>query len=1327
LALSAQAAPPAKLELHPSEHVAIIGNALADRMQHDGTLEAYIHAAHPQDDIAIRNLGFAADEIGSHMRSMDVPPPEEWLTKFKTDVILAFWGFNESFKGYDGLDAFKAELDKYLKTVLAAQYNGKSAPRLVLFSPIAAEKMPDPNFPDPAANNTNLQNYTAAMAEVAKANNVQFVDLYGPSQKLYAAAKQPLTHNGIHLTVAGYQALAPVIYEALFAAQPPASTPLLEKLRDAIEVKNHMWLSRYRTVDQYNIYGQRSTIGYESGKGGPKVDNRAILWPELAVRDVMTENREKRVWALAKGSDIKIDDSNVPEVPKVGSNKPGPNPDGSYPFLDPEEAIKHMTVPKGVKVELVASEKEFPELVSPVQMAWDTKGRLWISAWKNYPERTPWSKEGDKLLVFDIGPNGKATKCTTFLDQLNCPTGFQFYKDGVVVMESPDLWFAKDVKGDGKGVLQERMLDGLDAADSHHETNSMAIEPGGAIYLSDGVFHRTQVETAWGPVRNQDGCLYRWEPRTGRFERYVAYGFANPHGKVFDYWGNDIMTDATGNANYFGPAFSGHIDEPGKHPGMKEFWTRPSRPCPGTAILSSRAWPAEFQGNFLNTNVIGIQGIFRAKITEEGSGLAGETIMKTGPNGEVLKNDAGQPILDNLVTSDDPNFRPSGVSVAPDGSLYFMDWHKPLIGHLQHHLRDPNREMDHGRIYRLTYEGMPLLKPAKIAGEPIEKLLDLLKEPENNVRERAKIELGGRNTADVVAALYQWVASLDPKDPAHEHHLLEALWVKQYHNVVDEGLIKRVLASPDARARAQAIRVITYQRDRIAQPLALIKPLAEDESPRVRLEAIRAASFFRGNDVAEAFVIASNALKKPADYYIDYCFKETAKQLQSLSKETLVPTDPAALAAVIQRMSDGDLNKAAATEPILIERLQRKTIAPENKEKALAQLATLHKSDRTAELVAALQRFDQGLGGSNAASDEIAKMLAATPVPDLTKARALIATLSAQAKEASVRRAAWTALLIGDNDPAKTWADAKSDAAREAFVGAIGNVVDPAFRAKFAPLLTTVLNDTKTAGGLRTAALRALPLTGPENAKANFAILADHLKRDQDRTEAARGILQLPRDSWDKETAGHLAEGILAWAKSVPAGDRSKQDFIEIVQAGNELASLMLPADAARIKRELRGLGVSVFVVKTVREQMRYDTPRLVVEAGKPFEVIFENLDAMGHNFVVVQPGTRQAVAESVQTRQPNQLDKKGRAYVPEDGRNQDKRVIDATKMVEPGQKETLKLTAPGKEGEYEYVCTMPGHWLIMWGKLIVTKNVDAYLQAHPSAEPTGVEALLPK
>lgn len=1300
-ALSARlfAEPPAKLELHQGDHVAIVGNTLADRMLHDGTLEAFIHKAHPQDDVTIRNLGFDADEINLHVRSDDVPPPEEWLKKVQADVVLAFWGFNESFKGYEGLEKFKADLDKYLKDLKAAQYNGKSAPRVVLLSPIAQEKGTDPNWPDAAANNTNLQNYTAAMGEVAKANDVQFVDLYGSSQALYAKAKAPLTHNGIHLKTEGYHELAPVIYEAVFGTKPPEDDALLEKIRAAVVVKNEMWLTRYRTVDQFNIFGGRSTIGYVSSIDGKKYDNRYVLWPELAVRDVMTENREKRVWAVAKGGDLAIDDSNVPPVPKVGTNKPGTNADGSYTFLDPEEAIKHMTVPKGVKVELVASEKQFPELVSPVQMAWDTKGRLWISAWKNYPERTPDSKEGDKLLVLDIGPDGKATKCTTYYDDLNCPTGFQFYKDGVVVMKSPELLYLRDTNGDGKGEVQERVLNGLDAADSHHETNSMAIEPGGAIYLSDGVFHRTGVETAQGPVHNVNGAIYRWEPRSGKFERYVAYGFANPHGKVFDYWGNDIITDATGNANYFAPAFSGHIDFPGSHPSMKQFWERPSRPCPGTAILSSRAWPAEFNGNFLNTNVISIQGIFRVKVTEDGSGLHGET-------------------LEHLVTSDDPNFRPSGISVAPDGSLYFMDWHKPLIGHLQHHLRDPNREQEHGRIYRLTYEGMPLLKPAKIAGEPIPALLDLLKTPENNVRERAKIELGARDTAEVIAGVNKWVAGLDKKDPQYEHHRLEGLWVKQYHNVVDVPLLKQVLTSTEPRARAQAVRVLCYWRDRVPKPLTLLYAAANDASPRVRLEALRAASFFRGDDAEEAIRVAYEVVKQDTDYYLDYTFKETLRQLQSLVPGIVLPTDAKALSYVLGHMSDGELAKAADSEAVFVVRIDRKGFDPVKREQALLGLAHLHETDRVHEIASALERLD-GKGSDGAASaEDLGKLLGLTPPAELARDRVMLASLAEKATQSGVRRAAWAALATADANPTATWAEAKNDQAKEALVGAISALPDPTLRARFQPLLAGIVADPKANGALRTAAVRALPLMGPENAKANFATLAALVQSGHDRASAARAIMQLPHESWDAPTAGPVAESILEYAKTVPAGNRTKQDFVETMQAGMELASLLPAEKAAAVRKELRGLGVSVFVIKTVREQMRYDTPRLVVEAGKPFEVIFENVDVMPHNIVFVQPGTRQKIAEEVQTMKPDKLDKEGRAYMPGDGKKLDNRVMGASRLLEPGQKESVKVNAPGKEGEYEYVCTFPGHWLIMFGKLVVTKDVDAYLQANPVAAP---------
>ena len=865
IALLATTAFGAQLTLNKGDHICYLGNALADRMQHDAWLETLLYARFPRLDLVFRNLAASGDEVATWHRSENFGSRDEWLTRTKADVIFAFYGFNESFKGPGGIDKFKSDLDKLLKDTRTKNYSGKGAPRVVLFSPIANEKINDPDLPDPKANNSNLELYTAAMADVAKANDVLFVDLFTVSQRLYAeAAKQghSLTFNTFLLTEAGNQALAPEIFEALF--NEPAPKDHLEKLRAAVTDKCNEWHARYRTVDGYNVYGGRSKLTFpRAGKESPMISNYDVMQEEMAQRDVKTENRDKRIWAVAQGGDIKVDDSVLPLVDTLESNKQDVSP-----YLDPEEAIHHMTLAEGCKASLFASEKQFPELVNPVQMNFDTKGRLWVAAWRNYPERTPTSKTGDSLLIFeDTNGDGKADKVIHFLDGLNCPTGFQFYKDGVLVMQAPDLWFVRDTNGDDHADWKERVLMGMDSADSHHTANSMVLDPGGATYLSDGVFHRTQVETPDGPVRNMDACIYRFEPRTYKFERYVPYGFANPHGRVFDYWGTDIITDATGNNSYFAPAFSGHLEYPAKHAHMKEFWERPSRPCPGTGLIYSRHFPDDWQGNFLDCNVIGFQGIFRVKVSEDGSGLKGKSV-------------------EDLVKSDDPNFRPVAVDVAPDGSIYFLDWSNQLIGHMQHHIRDPHRDHAHGRIYRITYEGRPLLKPAKIDGQPVDKLLDLLKEPENNVRTRAKIELGKHRAGEVIPALKKWTAKLDSKDKNYEHELLEGLWVHQWLNVVDEDLLKRMLRSPDYRARAAATRVLCYWRDRMHEPLALLEVQAKDESPRVRLEAVRACSFFKTAKAAEVAlaVLDKEADPNKPDYYIKYCLDETMKQLDKYTK-----------------------------------------------------------------------------------------------------------------------------------------------------------------------------------------------------------------------------------------------------------------------------------------------------------------------------------------------------------------------------------------------------------------------------------------------------------
>ncbi|MBA2604220.1 MAG: HEAT repeat domain-containing protein, partial [Acidobacteria bacterium] len=234
-----------------------------------------------------------------------------------------------------------------------------------------------------------------------------------------------------------------------------------------------------------------------------------------------------------------------------------------------------------------------------------------------------------------------------------------------------------------------------------------------------------------------------------------------------------------------------------------------------------------------------------------------------------------------ILQSADENFRPVDAEVGPDGALYFIDWHNPVIGHMQHNLRDTSRDRQHGRVFRVTAPGRPLLKPPVIAGAPIPQLLDLLKEPEDRVRYRTKIELSARDTKEVVAALQTWIGRLDPKHERYEHQMLEALWVQQWHNRVDEKLLARMLRSDEPWARAAATRVLCYWRDRVADPLGLLKVQANDPHPAVRLEAVRAASFFQ---TPEAAAVALESLNHPQDRFLTYTLDQTMNTLKAFMK-----------------------------------------------------------------------------------------------------------------------------------------------------------------------------------------------------------------------------------------------------------------------------------------------------------------------------------------------------------------------------------------------------------------------------------------------------------
>ena len=164
--------------------------------------------------------------------------------------------------------------------------------------------------------------------------------------------------------------------------------------------------------------------------------------------------------------------------------------------------------------------------------------------------------------------------------------------------------------------------------------------------MQEGVFHRTQVESPWAPVlRQADGGVYRFEPRTWKIETYVPMNFPNPHGHVFDEWGRDIIFDATGGQPYYGPSFSTRKYYPAMETNKAP---RPgnvrTRPVGGTDILSSRHFPEAMQGNLIVLNTIGFRGLLNYKLSEDGAGLKLEEV---------------EPILQ----SSDENFRPVDAEV----------------------------------------------------------------------------------------------------------------------------------------------------------------------------------------------------------------------------------------------------------------------------------------------------------------------------------------------------------------------------------------------------------------------------------------------------------------------------------------------------------------------------------------------------------------------------------------------------------------------------------------------------------------------------------------
>ena len=261
----AMAEDPAKLELKKGDRIILIGNTLAERMQYFGNFETLLQSRFPDLNLVFHDLGWSADEITLRPRSEKFKDHGHTLEDEKPDVIIAAFGFNESFAGPKGLDKFKKDLDKFIVETTTTKYNGKAAPKLVLLSPIAHEDLGDPHRPDGKANNTNIKLYTEAMAELSQKHHIILVDLFDASPTLrkiegFIDPKPEyinLTFNGIHLTENGDYKIGRFIDKALFGPRPATIKADLAKLKKEVLEKNLQFFYDYRAINGCYIYGSR--------------------------------------------------------------------------------------------------------------------------------------------------------------------------------------------------------------------------------------------------------------------------------------------------------------------------------------------------------------------------------------------------------------------------------------------------------------------------------------------------------------------------------------------------------------------------------------------------------------------------------------------------------------------------------------------------------------------------------------------------------------------------------------------------------------------------------------------------------------------------------------------------------------------------------------------------------------------------------------------------------------------------------------------------------------------------------------------------------------
>jgi putative membrane-bound dehydrogenase-like protein len=398
-------------------------------------------------------------------------------------------------------------------------------------------------------------------------------------------------------------------------------------------------------------------------------------------------------------------------IPHAQARMPGP-------ALTPAEALKHFKVPPGFAVELVAAE---PDIVNPVAMCIDEKGRFWITESIEYPRRSPGPGK-DRVKLLEIDADGKA-KVRTVIEGLNIPSGINVGHGGVWVCNAPDILFYPFEDFETAKLKEPQVVvTGFGRFDTHELPNSLTWGPDGWLYGLNGVFNPAVVKQN-GKTFNFTCAMFRIHPRTKEFQIFCE-GTSNPWGIAFNENGDAFVSACvidhlwhlveTGYYHRQGgpyPPFTWKIESIVKHKHQQAAY------C-GIVWFDSDAYPEEYRGKLYMGNVHG-NCINSDELTRDGSTY----FAKPRPD---------------FLSTDDAWFMPVVQKVGPDGCMYVLDWYDRY-----HCYQDANRDpagIDRlqGRLYRISYKGTPWAKGFDLRKESVDKLIDRLDDANVFFRESSR-------------------------------------------------------------------------------------------------------------------------------------------------------------------------------------------------------------------------------------------------------------------------------------------------------------------------------------------------------------------------------------------------------------------------------------------------------------------------------------------------------------------------------------------------------------------------------------------------------------